>query len=137
MNVVANVPTDAFDRIGSALVEIGQVLRDLAREEKRDDDDPVERLWNRLGIETQKFLYELALDFPPESGPFDLASVSERLGLSPASARARMMAVGRSSRALGMSAPRLWTSERDPQTRRRRYAWDPTARASLIRLVEG
>jgi hypothetical protein len=132
-----NVPTDALDRIGSALVDIGQVLRDLAREERGDDDDPVERLWNRLGIETQKFLYELALDFPPEAGPFDLASVSERLGLSQGSARARMMAVGRSSRALGVSAPRLWTSERDAQSRRRRYVWDPTARAALIRLVEG
>lgn len=132
-----NMPIDALDRIGSALVEIGQVLRELAREGRGDEDDQVERLWDRLGIETQKFLYELALDFPPEAGPFDLASVSERLDLSPGSARARMMAVGRSSRALGVSAPRLWTSERDPRSRRRRYAWDPTARASLIRLVEG
>jgi hypothetical protein len=82
-------------------------------------------------------LYELALDFPPESGPFDLATVSRRLGLSPSSARARMMAVGRSSRALGVSAPHLWTSERDPQSRRRRYVWDAAARAALIRLVEG
>ena len=137
MNITTNIPADALDRIGSALVEIGQVLRELAREERGDEDDPVERLWDRLGIETQKFLYELALDFPPKAGPFDLAGVSARLGLSPASARARMMAVGRSSRALGVSAPRLWTSERDPQTRRRRYVWDPTARASLIRLVEG
>jgi hypothetical protein len=58
-------------------------------------------------------LYDLALDFPPEAGPFDLAGVSERLDLGPSSARARTMAIGRSSRALGASAPRLLTSERD------------------------
>jgi YD repeat-containing protein len=48
-----------------------------------------------------------------------------------------MMAVGRSSRALGVSAPRLWASERDPQRRRQRYVWDAAARVAVIRLVEG
>lgn len=124
-------------QIAGALVELGQGLHELARPDDDAPDRSVERLWARLGVDTQKFLYELADAFAPDGGPFDLLQASERLGMSPNSARARVMAVGRSARALGSSAPRLWASERDAQTRRRRYVWDAGAHAAIIRLVEG
>lgn len=127
----------ALAQIAEAIVELGQGLRELARSEDGAPDRPVERLWARLGVDTQKFLYELAVDFGPEGGSFDLLQASERLGMSPDSARARVMAVGRSARALGGSAPQLWTSERDARTRRRRYVWNADAHEAIIRLVEG
>jgi hypothetical protein len=131
------VPDEALDRIAAALIELGHGLRDLAYEDRGRPDEAVERLWNRLGLDTQKFLYELAVDFSPEQGPFELARVAESLGTTPESARARLMTVGRSLRALGAGAPHLWASERDPQTRRRRYTWDAAAHAAVVRLVEG
>jgi hypothetical protein len=134
------VAPDALERIASALIELGHGLRDLAREERGDggqSHDAVERLWNRLGLDTQKFLYELAVDFSPRQGPFELHRVAEGLGMTPETARARLMTIGRSIRALGPGAPQLWNSERDPATRRRRYAWDEAAHAAILRLVEG
>jgi hypothetical protein len=131
------VSNDALDRIATALIELGTGLRELSREDQAHPDEAVERLWNRLGLDTQKFLYELAVDFSPDQGPFELSRVAERLGMTPESARARLMTVGRSLRALGAGAPRLWASERDPQTRRRRYTWDSAAHAAVLRLVEG
>jgi hypothetical protein len=131
------VSNDALDRIATALIELGNGLRELSREDQGHPDEAVERLWNRLGLDTQKFLYELAVDFSPDQGPFELSRVAERLGMTPESARARLMTVGRSLRALGAGAPRLWASERDPQTRRRRYTWDAAAHAAVLRLVEG
>lgn len=134
------VSPDALDRIAAALIELGHGLRDLAREQRGDRGEPqdaVERLWNRLGLDTQKFLYELAVDFSPRHGPFELARVAEGLGMTPETARARLMTVGRSLRALGPGAPQLWNSERDPATRRRRYTWDEGAHAAVLRLVEG
>ena len=128
---------DALDRIAAALIELGEGLRDLARQDRSHPAEAVERLWIRLGLDTQKFLYELAVDFSPEQGPFELPRVAERLGMRPETARARLMTVGRSLRALGAGAPRLWASERDPQTRRRRYTWDAAAHAAVLRLVEG
>jgi len=135
--VTFEVSNEKLGRVAAALVELGLGLHELAREARGvGEEDAVERLWNRLGVDTQKFLYELAVDFSPEE-PFDLRAVAERLGIAPASARARLMAIGRSARALGGGAPRLWASERDPQTRRRRYMWSPTAHEAVIRLVEG
>jgi hypothetical protein len=131
------VSDDALDRVAAALIELGHGLRDLAREDRGQSDEAVERLWNRLGLDTQKFLYELAVDFSPDQGSFELPRVAERLGMTPETARARLMTVGRSLRALGAGAPRLWASERDPQTRRRRYTWDEAAHAAVLRLVEG
>jgi hypothetical protein len=131
------VSSDALDRVASALIELGEGLRDLAREDRDQPDESVERLWNRLGLDTQKFLYELAVDFSPKQGSFELSTAAERLGMTSETARARLMTVGRSLRALGAGAPRLWTSERDPQTRRRRYTWDEAAHAAVLRLVEG
>jgi hypothetical protein len=134
------VSSQALERIASALIELGHGLRDLAREEPGDrgrPDEAVERLWNRLGLDTQKFLYELAVDFSPRQGPFELPRVAEGLGMTPETARARLMTVGRSLRALGAGAPQLWSSERDPETRRRRYTWDEAAHAAILRLVEG
>ena len=127
----------SLTQIAEALVQLGRGLRALAEPSEDAPEASVERLWGRLGVDTQKFLYELAVDFGPEEGPFDLLEASERLGLAPDSARARVMAVGRSARALGSAAPRLWTSERDPRTRRRRYVWDADAHEAIVRLVEG
>jgi hypothetical protein len=128
---------DTLNRIAAALIELGHGLRELAGDDRADPKEVVERLWHRLGLDTQKFLYELAADFSPEEGAFDLLQVSASLGMTPETARARLMTVGRSLRAMGGSAPRLWSSERDPRTRRRSYTWEPAAHKALIRLVEG
>jgi hypothetical protein len=126
-----------FAQVADALITLAEALRGLDSEAELEHDDAVERLWERLGLETQRFLYEVAADFGPADPPFDLETVAARLGIARDSARARLMAIGRSARAMGMHAPRLWESERDPETRRRRYVWDPAAHETVMRLVEG
>jgi hypothetical protein len=132
------VPAASVERLAAALIELGEALRDLQAEHPpaADEGTSVERLWNRLGIDTQRFLYELAVDFKPGQA-FDLDAVAGQLGIGRETVRARLMAIGRSRRALGSRAPVLWTSDRDPGTRRRSYDWDHTAHETIMRLVEG
>jgi hypothetical protein len=133
------IPVASVERLAAALVELGEALRELHGEPASDADerDSVERLWNRLGLDTQRFLYELAVDFQPGQGAFDLETVAGRLGLRRETVRARLMAIGRSRRAMGARAPVLWTSDRDPATRRRSYDWNLAAHETIMRLVEG
>lgn len=126
----------ALLRAADAFSALAEAFRALAADDDGDADERIGALWDRLGVETQQFLYELAVDFDPTRS-FDLAESASRLGMGHGTARARMMTIGRSMRALGSAAPVLWQTERDVETRRRRYTWDAGAHASILRRVEG
>jgi hypothetical protein len=134
-----DVVAPRLTRISDALVELATALRELAADTNGSEgnSDAVERLWLRLGIDNQKFLYELAVDFSPDDPPFALSDAAARLDMSATSARARLMNIGRSVRAMGAAAPHLWIVERDTKTRRNTYTWDPQAHGTVLRIVEG
>lgn len=136
---------EALARLGRALVELGAsvqhlaAVRGLPSEQSAEGSEAadVERLWDRLGLDNQKFLYELANDFPPGGQPFELDDVAQALGMTRMSARARIMNIGRSLKAMGAGAPGLWATRANPKTRRRAYTWNAEAHRAILRIVEG
>jgi hypothetical protein len=140
---------DALARVGRGLSEAGAGLIDFVavverlREEERreeslgiDQEREVRLLWNRIGPDNKKFLYDIATEFRP-GDRFTLEEVAATLGMGKGSARARLMNLGRTMKSLAADAPVLWDVQWDSYDGENSYEWDFDAHRAILRVVEG
>ena len=151
MNVLESADAlNALARVARGLSETGAGLLDLVavaeqrlREEERreaplgiEQEREVLLLWNRIGPDNKKFLYDIATEFRPGDS-FTLEEVAAKLGMTKGSARARLMNLGRTMKSLAGDAPVLWDVQWDSYDGENSYDWDFDAHRAILKVVEG
>jgi hypothetical protein len=132
-----------FSEVGAGLDDlVGIASRSLRAEEKPDERAGVDQerevrlLWGRIGPDNKRFLYDIAREFRP-GDVFTLEEVADQLGISKGSARARMMNLGRTVKALAGDAPVLWDVQWDSEDGENSYEWDFDTHRAILKVVEG
>jgi hypothetical protein len=127
-----------FAAVGAGLERVAAALRapqlEVGPAEERSETASAFRvarqLSRRLGIENQDLLLRSAEAFPP-GVEFSLADLAEAAGITPGSARARLMNIGRSLKAIG-GRNVLWRARRDEKTEQTIYHWTSEGRAAVL-----
>lgn len=125
-----------FATASQGLVRIAAVLRGTQDPSATADDGAAYRvayqLSRRLGIDNQEFLLLSAQSFAP-GAEFTLAQLAEAADTTTGKARARLMNVGRSLKAIG-GRNVLWRTRWDEKTGLTTYHWTAEGREAVLQV---